>query len=166
METVTIDLTKEQIEAGTILADRMNMSLEEFIKSVFLTKATDFLYHKTMHKVKSVKPLENYRLMIEFTDNTKKMYEVRRLFRLKSMFGKLKDKDFFRTVYVDLGGDGIVWDDDIDLSSYELWNNGIEVEKPNEDTLTAFKEVEDIRSGKKKAKKYTSTAELKKDLKL
>ena len=47
-------------------------------------------------------------------------------------------------------------------------NNGIPfpLEIPNKDTLAAFQEVEDISSGKKKAKKYTSTKELKKKLKV
>ena len=31
---------------------------------------------------------------------------------------------FFRAVHVDAGGDGISWNDDIDLSEYELWTNG------------------------------------------
>ena len=47
-------------------------------------------------------------------------------------------------------------------------NNGIpfSLEIPNEKTLKAFKEVDDISSGKKKAKKYHSVDELRKDLKV
>lgn len=37
-------------------------------------------------------------------------------------------------------------------------------EIPNAETLAAFREVEDIKSGKIKAKRYTSIAELRKDL--
>lgn len=46
--------------------------------------------------------------------------------------------------------------------------NGIPfpLEIPNKATLKAFKEVEQISSGKVKAKKYSSAAELRKDLKL
>ena len=40
------------------------------------------------------------------------------------------------------------------------------LEIPNNETLEAFKEVDDISSGKAKAKKYSSAAEIKKDLKL
>ena len=40
------------------------------------------------------------------------------------------------------------------------------LEIPNDKTLKAFKEVEDISSGKVKAKKYSSSAELRKDLKV
>ena len=47
-------------------------------------------------------------------------------------------------------------------------NNGIpfNLEIPNKETLKAFKEVEDISSGKKKAKRYSSSDELRKDLKV
>jgi len=47
-------------------------------------------------------------------------------------------------------------------------NNGIpfSLEIPNDETLKAFKEVDEIRSGKRKAKKYSSVSALRKDLKL
>jgi len=31
----------------------------------------------------------------------------------------------FRALHVDAGGYGISWNDDIDLSEYELWTNGV-----------------------------------------
>ena len=40
------------------------------------------------------------------------------------------------------------------------------LEIPNKQTLEAFDEVEQIRSGKVEAKRYASTAELRKDLKV
>lgn len=47
-------------------------------------------------------------------------------------------------------------------------NNGIpfNLEIPNKETLKAFKEVEDISSGKKNVKRYSSSDELRKDLKV
>ena len=47
-------------------------------------------------------------------------------------------------------------------------NNGIpfSLEIPNDKTLKAFKEADEISSGKVKAKKYSSAAELRKDLKV
>ena len=45
-------------------------------------------------------------------------------------------------------------------------NNGMPfpLEIPNKKTLDAFQEVEDISAGKKKVKRYSSAAELRKDL--
>ena len=47
-------------------------------------------------------------------------------------------------------------------------NNGIpfSLEIPNKKTLKSLKEAEDISSGKVKAKKYSSVADLRKDLKV
>ena len=47
-------------------------------------------------------------------------------------------------------------------------NNGIpfSLEIPNKETLKAFKEADDISSGKVKAKKYSSITDLRKDLKV
>ena len=45
-------------------------------------------------------------------------------------------------------------------------NNGIpfSLEIPNQETLKSFKEADEIISGKRKAKKYSSAADLRKDL--
>ena len=39
-------------------------------------------------------------------------------------FHLLADPGVFQAVSVDAGGYGISWNDDIDLSEYELWTNG------------------------------------------
>jgi len=44
-------------------------------------------------------------------------------------FQLLKHEAFFKAVKVDVGGYGASWDDERDLSEYELWNNGVEVEQ-------------------------------------
>jgi hypothetical protein len=36
----------------------------------------------------------------------------------------MSDIVFFKSAHVDAGGYGISWNDDIDISEYELWNNG------------------------------------------
>ena len=41
----------------------------------------------------------------------------------------LKNDAFFKTVKTDAGGYGISWNDDVDLSEYELWTNSTEVVK-------------------------------------
>lgn len=39
-------------------------------------------------------------------------------------FSNLKDKLLFSSVKVDVGGYGISWNDELDLSEYELWVKG------------------------------------------
>ena len=80
------------------------------------------------HKVKNVKALTNYKLSVQFCDGTTKLYNVEELFTKIPVFQYFeKHTDEFYNVYVDTGGYGIVWNDDIDLSCEELWENGIEI---------------------------------------
>ena len=39
-------------------------------------------------------------------------------------------------MYVDVGGYGIVWNDDVDLSCDELWENGKEIKTPFDGLLS------------------------------
>ena len=43
------------------------------------------------------------------------------------MYAPLKDIALFNSVVVDGGGYGVSWNDDIDMSEYELWNNSVEI---------------------------------------
>lgn len=43
------------------------------------------------------------------------------------MFTPLRSPSFFRAFKIDDGGYEIVWNEEINLSEYELWNNEMEV---------------------------------------
>jgi len=40
------------------------------------------------------------------------------------VFKELENEELFNKVRVDLGGYGIIWNEEIDLSSEEIWANG------------------------------------------
>ncbi|SJM91692.1 conserved hypothetical protein [Crenothrix polyspora] len=42
----------------------------------------------------------------------------------KAMFSPLKNVTLFKSVQVDVGGYAIIWNENIDISEYELWKNG------------------------------------------
>ena len=92
------------------------------------------------HKVKNVSPLPEYRLSIQFAEGCTKIYDVKPLFEQISVFKELQDINLFSDVTVDVGGYGIVWNDDLDLSCDELWENGAIVETPF-DGLMAFSDA-------------------------
>ena len=156
-----------------------------------------------LHIITDVYPLSDYRLLAIFEGGTQKIYDVKPLFDWKEIFKALKENKLFYEVYVDDGGYGVVWNDQIDLSSEEIWNRGVEIlldddkldifladealkqynnnpktysleeikkmlfdETPNIETQKSFEEVENIKSGKQKAKRYKNTGEIRADLKL
>ena len=60
------------------------------------------------------------------------------------LFDELKDNQSeFACVSVDVGGYGIVWNDDLDLSCDELWENGVQVDTPF-DGLMAFSDATEL----------------------
>jgi Protein of unknown function (DUF2442) len=77
-------------------------------------------------KILSVQALEDKKLLVKFVNGIEKFYDCSPLLRLE-MFEVLKHDAFFKAVKVDAGGYGISWNDDADLSEYELWTNGVEV---------------------------------------
>lgn len=80
----------------------------------------------TAPKILSVQALENRKLLVKFVDGVEKIYDCTQLLGIE-MFQVLKNDAFFRSVKVDSGGYGISWNDDADLSEYELWKNGADV---------------------------------------
>jgi hypothetical protein len=77
-------------------------------------------------KILSVQALENKKLLVKFVTGVEKLYDCTPLLS-RDMFEVLKNEAFFKSVKVDSGGYGISWNDDTDLSEYELWTNGVEV---------------------------------------
>ena len=92
------------------------------------------------HKIKNVSPLPDYRLSVQFAEGCTKIYDIKSLFKQIPAFEKLKDSNLFFDVTVDVGGYGIVWNDDLDLSCHELWENGVPTETPF-DGLMAFSDA-------------------------
>ena len=83
------------------------------------------------HKIKNVAPLPGFKLSVQFAEGVTKLYDASALPARISAFRRLETHpDEFSDVRVDIGGHGIVWSDDLDLSCDELWENGKAVETP------------------------------------
>lgn len=95
------------------------------------------------HKVKDVSALADLKLSVQFTNGTTKIYDVAPLMNRYPVFRTLDDEVLFRDVEVDQGGYGIIWNDDLDLSCDELWENGIEVVTPF-DGLISFSDASEL----------------------
>ena len=76
------------------------------------------------HTIKSVKVLKDMVLEVVFNNGTNKKYDVKKLIKKHEVFKELENEELFNKVRVDLGGYGIIWNEEIDLSSEEIWANG------------------------------------------
>ena len=96
------------------------------------------------HKIKNVAALPDYRLSVQFSEGVTKIYDVKPLFEKLPVFDALKDDvQTFYSVSVDIGGYGIVWNDELDLSCDELWEHGTQVHTPF-DGLIAFSDATEL----------------------
>ena len=81
------------------------------------------------HKAKTVTPLADYRLLVHFANGTDKEYDMKPLFKEYPVFLELKETPgLFEQARADVGGYGIVWNEDIDTE--EIYQNGKEVKTP------------------------------------
>ena len=72
------------------------------------------------HKLKDVTALADYRLCVQFAEGVTKIYDVKPLFDKWAPFEALRSTPhLFYDVKVDVGGYGIIWNDELDLSCDE-----------------------------------------------
>ena len=74
-------------------------------------------------KIRSVKIISNHTLLVRFDNGQQRKYDVAPLLT-KKMFAPLKNPALFQSVEVEQGGYAVTWNNDIDISEYELWRNG------------------------------------------
>ena len=95
------------------------------------------------HKVKAVSALPDFRLSVQFAEGVTKIYNVEPLFSKWETFQELEDLELFSEVEVDVGGYGIIWNDELDLSCDELFANGETIKTPF-DGLMAFTDATEL----------------------
>ncbi|AFY60255.1 DUF2442 domain-containing protein [Synechococcus sp. PCC 6312] len=76
-------------------------------------------------KITSAKIIENYTLLVTFSNHQTRKYNCEKLTE-NPAFLPLKQYSFFKNFQIDPSGSGIVWNDEIDISEYEIWTNGIQ----------------------------------------
>jgi hypothetical protein len=78
------------------------------------------------YRVKEVKALSDFILLLTFENGIVKRYDVKGLLNKFEAFRAFTTTPaLFSLVKVDQGGYGVVWNDELDISCNELWNNGI-----------------------------------------
>ena len=79
------------------------------------------------HKIKFVKPLDNYIISVVFQNGVEKEYDMKKLFPVFPQLCAFEtNPGLFEQVQVDAGGYGISWNDELDLEAEEIWEEGME----------------------------------------
>ena len=96
------------------------------------------------HKIKNVTALPDFTLSVQFSEGVTKLYDMELVFERIADFGCLKESpEEFLQVSVDIGGYGIIWNDELDLSCEELWENGRQIDTPF-DGLMSFGDATEL----------------------
>ena len=75
-----------------------------------------------MNKIIGVEVLDNYKLLLTFSNNEKRIKDMNPYLE-KGVFKKLKNKSFFNSVHIVF--DTISWNDEIDLCADTLYETSI-----------------------------------------
>ena len=93
------------------------------------------------HRIKWVTPMPNFILNVQFSEGITKHYDLNPLFHRYPMFTPLQEQpELYYSVTVDVGGYGVIWNDDIDIACDELFFHGETVQTPF-DGLIAFSDA-------------------------
>ena len=77
------------------------------------------------HRILEIKTLNDFVILVVFQNGVEKKYDMKRLLVELPQFQILETTHgLFENVKVDVGGCGISWNDELDLSSDELWDKG------------------------------------------
>jgi hypothetical protein len=86
-------------------------------------------------KISKAKAVDDQTLIIEFSNGEVKQYTIHHLLESR-MFAALKHPTFFKSFKIEPGGYAIAWNEEIDISEYELWKNGTVVTSSDRNYLT------------------------------
>ena len=93
-------------------------------------------------KIANVVPLSNMQLLVFFENGVIKKFDIKPIIKDYPEFEALKEPALFQMVKVEPGGYGVSWNEDLDCSEEELWENGVEA------CLPAHKAFLEIRCSK------------------
>lgn len=85
------------------------------------------------HKITSLATLPDFVLLVGFQDGKYKQFDLKPYIDKYPPFRSLKDiNGLYEQAKIDVGGFGIVWNDDLDVSAEGIYEQGISCSEPND----------------------------------
>ena len=78
---------------------------------------------------KNIKFLEGTSLEVTFIDGKVIRYDMAVMFKKYPQLEALKDRELFSKGHLDIGGYGIIWNDELDFSTASIYENGQLIKK-------------------------------------
>ena len=79
------------------------------------------------HKIDDIILKDNLIILVKFQNGITKQYDIKKIINKWKIFKELENNKIYEMAKIDAGGLGISWNENIDLSSEEIWENGIEI---------------------------------------
>ncbi len=79
----------------------------------------DIIYGDTLMSIQNVKPLDDYKLFLQFSNGEERVFDVKPLLE-KPVFSPLKDISLFKKVHI-IYDYTIAWNEDIDMCPDSLY---------------------------------------------
>lgn len=76
------------------------------------------------HRAKSLKFKRGAIMELVYMDGEKRKYDMSSLFNKYPEMAALRDRKLFKSGKLDPGGYGVIWNDNLDISCEEIYENG------------------------------------------
>jgi hypothetical protein len=85
------------------------------------------------HKIKAIAPLDDFRLVVQFSEGITKIWDAKTWFSKYPAFRYFEQcPEHFSDAVVDVGGYGVYWDDDRDMGCNSIFEEGKAIASPFE----------------------------------
>jgi len=105
------------------------------------------------NKITSLVTLQDYILLVGFSDNVYKKLDLKPFIEKYQPFKSLLDIDgLYEQAKIDIGGYGIVWNDELDISADGIYEKGVSCSPPNNIETLNNQLIEELIMARKQSK--------------